>query len=102
MATEPPAERRVPPDLTRTLLSKEEGTAYAWTTVLGVATPRTQVEEGMGKGQLHYRVAYQCPRCDEAQHFFSPGEHGQYPVQCHCDAAHDPTLMNRYVFLVKW
>lgn len=91
----PPDAKRIPAEVLATgFLDLETAKQHSWTTVKGAVTSRTQTEEGMGKGQTHYRVDYRCPRCEEYHFLHSSAEHGEHPVRCHCDA----TL----VFTVTW
>ncbi len=70
------------------------GRTYAYTTVQGKAEARVQTEEGMGKGQTHYRISFDCPKCDDRISLDSKDEHGDHPVLCHCSPG--------YTFLVAW
>jgi hypothetical protein len=63
---------------------RAEAKAYSWATVSGASTGRIQDQEGMGKGQPHYRIDALCPKCEDEVVFYTTLEHGEHYVTCHC------------------
>lgn len=92
--TQPIEARRLPPELRPQLLSPTTALKYAWTGVTGTVEKRVQAEEGMGKGQSHFRVRFECPRCGEGHFVDSQKAHGKLAHQCHCD--------KDFVYAVTW
>jgi hypothetical protein len=91
----PADAKQLPMDVvTSGLVDVATAKQYAWTTVPGTATQKIQTQDGMGKGQPYYEVAFQCPRCEDNHTLHSTNATGEHPVRCFCSG--------RLVFVVKW